>query len=51
MNILLCSKIIRKDMFIYQYCKPYFQLKNISMLKYKEVLIFKRLSGNFRMVK
>lgn len=49
--MLLCSKIIRKDMLIYLYCKPYFQLGNVSMLKYKEVLIFKHLSGNFRMVK
>lgn len=47
--MLLCSKIIRKDMLIYPYCKPYFQLKNISMLKYKEVLIFKHLSENFGM--
>ena len=49
--MLFASKIIRKDMLIYQYCKPYFQFKNVSMLKYKEVLIFKHLSGNFRMVK
>ena len=49
--MLLCSKIIRKDLLMYPYCKPNFQLGNVSMLKYKEVLIFKRLSGNFRMVK
>ena len=49
--MLFATKIIRKDMLIYQYCKPYFQLKNVSLLKHEEMLIFKHLSGNFRMVK